>query len=139
MDLHHLVGQGFRLIGRNRLALAVLLVTLAANILLWPIFQGFMPVFARELPGLDAAGLGTLLAAGGVGGLVGSVIMAGLGDFRIKGGLFVVGTAAWAAPWVLFAASQTFGISTVLMFGIGVFGSAFAVLQTTLLLITTEP
>ncbi len=134
-----LVGQGFRLIGRNRLALAVLLVTLAANILLWPIFQSFMPVFARELLGLDAAGLGTLLAAGGVGGLVGSVIMAGLGDFRFKGGLFVVGTALWAALWVLFAASQTWGISMLLMFGIGVFGSAFAVLQTTLLLITTEP
>lgn len=134
-----LVTDGFRLIARARLAVAVLLVTLAANILLWPIYQSFMPVFARETLGIDAAGLGTLLAAGGVGGLVGSMIIAGLGDFRFKGGLFVIGTAAWGGLWALFATSRSFVISVLVMIGIGVFSAAFGVLQTTLLLMTTEP
>lgn len=130
--------NGFRQIGRNRLALAVLGVTLAANILIWPVYQSFMPVFARDQLGLDAAGLGVLLTCGGVGGLVGSMIIAGLGDFRHKGALFVFGTAAWGAMWVLFAASGQVVVSYLLMAAIGVFSAAFGVMQTTLLLITTD-
>ncbi|MCQ4207463.1 MFS transporter [Streptomyces longispororuber] len=136
-----LVG-GLRSVLRNRLAAAVLAVTLAANIFLWPVHQAFMPVFAKESLGLDADGLGWLLTCGGIGGLVGSLVMAALGDFRFKGGLFVYGTAAWAALWALFALSAMSGrlaLSFALMAGIGVLSAAFGVLQTTLLLMTTEP
>ncbi|WP_372347162.1 MFS transporter [Streptomyces sp. KL116D] len=136
-----LVG-GLRAVLRNRLAAAVLAVTLAANVFLWPVHQAFMPVFAKESLGLDADGLGWLLTCGGIGGLVGSLVMAALGDFRFKGGLFVYGTAAWAALWALFALSAMSGrlaLSFALMTGIGVLSAAFGVLQTTLLLMTTEP
>ncbi|MBO2464624.1 MFS transporter [Actinomadura violacea] len=134
-----MVAGGFRSIGRNRLAVAVLLVTLAANTLLWPVYQSFMPVFADESLGLDAAGLGALLTCCGVGGLVGSLVIAGLGDFRCKGGVFVVGTAVWAGFWALFALSRSVPLSLVLMGLIGLSSAAFGVLQTTLLLMTTEP
>ncbi|MFJ9677156.1 MFS transporter [Streptomyces sp. NPDC101194] len=134
-----MVVGGFRIIGRNRLAVAVLLVTLAANTLLWPVYQSFMPVFAEESLGLDAAGLGALLTCCGIGGLVGSLVIAGLGDFRHKGAVFVVGTAVWASLWVLFALSGSVPLSFVLMCVIGLSSAAFGVLQTTLLLLTTDP
>ncbi|TWD84705.1 putative MFS family arabinose efflux permease [Kribbella amoyensis] len=133
------VVSGLRAIVRNRLATAVLLVTLAANTLLWPIYQSFMPVFAQESLGLDAAGLGWLLTCGGVGGLIGSLVIAGMGDFRHKGAMFVVGTAGWGTLWALFAVSRNPVVSFVLMGAIGLMSAAFGVLQTTLLLITTEP
>ncbi|MDK0518079.1 MFS transporter [Streptomyces sp. ML-6] len=129
---------GFRTVLTSRLAAAVLLVTLAANVLLWPVYQAFMPVFADDL-GLDAAGLGWLLTCSGLGGLVGSLVIAMLGDFRFKGGLFVLGTAAWGALWSLFALSRTVPLSFALMACIGLMSAAFGVLQTTLLLMTTEP
>ncbi|MBP2350984.1 putative membrane protein YqjE [Kribbella aluminosa] len=67
-------------------------------------------------------------------------MIAWLGDFRFKGGLFVVGTAVWGALWALFALSHNVMVSFVLMTGIGVMSAAFGVLQTTLLLMTTpEP
>ncbi|MFI7063786.1 MFS transporter [Kribbella sp. NPDC050124] len=134
-----MVVGGLREIVRSRLARSVLLVTLAANIFLWPIYQAFMPVFAQESLGLDAAGLGWLLTCGGVGGLLGSIVIAGLGDFRWKGAMFLVGTACWGALWSLFALSRNPATSFVLMGGIGVMSAAFGVLQTTLLLMTTEP
>ncbi|MEU4292599.1 MFS transporter [Kribbella sp. NPDC026596] len=134
-----MVASGIRAIARNRLAATVLLVTLAANILVWPIAQSFMPVFAEESLGLDAAGLGWLLTCGGVGGLAGSLVIAWLGDFRFKGALFVLGTAAWGATWALFGLSHSPVTSFVLMTAIGVLSSAFGVLQTTLLLVTTAP
>ncbi|MDN5763228.1 MAG: MFS transporter [Microlunatus sp.] len=131
--------SGLHAIVRNRLARTVLLITLAANIFLWPIFQGFMPVFAKDSLGLDAAGLGWLLTCSGVGGLLGSLCIAFLGDFRFKGGLFVLGTITWAGLWAGFALSHDVVVSFVLMGMIGLTGSAFGVLQITLTLMTTEP
>ena len=133
-----MVVSGLRAICRNRMAATVLLVTLAANTLVWPIAQSFIPVFAQESLGLDAAGLGWLLTCSGLGGLTGSLVIAWLGDFRFKGGLFVFGTAAWGAMWALFAMSRSTAASFVLMTAIGVLSAAFGVLQTTLLLMTTD-
>jgi MFS family permease len=133
-----MVISGLRAICRNRMAATVLLVTLGANILVWPIAQSFIPVFAQESLGLDAAGLGWLLTCSGLGGLAGSLVIAWLGDFRFKGGLFVFGTAAWGALWALFAVSRSPAASFVLMTAIGVLSAAFGVLQTTLLLMATD-
>lgn len=134
-----MVASGLRVIGRNRIAVAVLLVTVAANILLWPIYQSFMPVFADERLQLDAAGLGALLTFAGVGGLIGSLIIAAMGDFRRKGALFVFGTMAWAVCWAVFSQLQWPPAAFALMALIGLASAAFGVLQTTLLLLATEP
>ncbi|MGH6781149.1 MAG: MFS transporter, partial [Sphingomonadaceae bacterium] len=95
-----LLAGGLRAVFSSRLASAVLLITFAANILLWPISAAFMPVFAKTRLGLDAEGLGWLLACSGAGGLLGSLAIAAFGDFRFKGALFVIGTATWGLLWV---------------------------------------
>jgi len=130
---------GFRAILSSRLASAVLLVTFAANILIWPVYQGFIPVFAADVLHLDAAGLGWMLTCSGVGGLIGSITVASLGDFRFKGAVFVVGTGIWGILWALFAASRSVPVSLVLLAGIGMIAAVYGVLQTTLLLMTTDP
>lgn len=133
-----MVTSGLRVIGRSRLAVAVLLVTLAANTLLWPVYQSFMPVFAEQSLNLDAAGLGALLTCAGIGGLVGSLIIAGLGDFRFKGAMFVLGTLTWGLLWALFSQAYNVPAAFALMGLVGLASAAFGVLQTTLLLMTTE-
>ncbi|MGI8483585.1 MAG: MFS transporter [Thermomicrobiales bacterium] len=129
---------GFRIVLSNRLTRAVLMVTLAANVLIWPIYQSFMPVFAVDVLHLNAAGLGWLLTCSGVGGLTGALIIASLGDFEHKGGLFILGTATWAFLWFLFGLSHHSATSFILMIGIGLMSASFGVLQTTLLLMTTD-
>ncbi|MFJ7200617.1 MULTISPECIES: hypothetical protein [unclassified Streptomyces] len=57
----------------------------------------------------------------------------------MKGGLFVLGTAAWGVLWSLFALSRTVPLSFALMACIGLMSASFGVLQTTLLLMTTAP
>lgn len=131
--------DGFRTVLSSRLSAAVLGVTLCANILIWPVYQAFVPVFAVDILGLDAAGLGWLLTCVGVGGLTGSLIIASLGDFRFKGSLFVLGTGVWGVLWALFGMSNSTPLSFVLMIVIGVMSASFGVLQTTLLLMTTDP
>ena len=137
--LRTLLTTGFRAVLSNRLVSCVLLITFAANIFLWPIYQCFMPVIAKEHLGLDPQGLGWLLTCAGSGGLAGSIIIAGLGDFRFKGALFLVGTATWGALWAMFALSSWPPLSFAVMTAIGLAASPFAVLQTTLLLMMTPP
>lgn len=102
-----LVAAGFRTISGNVLLRSVLAVTFLANILLWPIYQGFMPVIAKEHMGLTPQGLGLLLTCAGTGSLAGALVIASLGDFRYKGGLFLIGTAIWGALWATFALSSS--------------------------------
>jgi hypothetical protein len=52
--------------------------------------------------------------------------------------MFVVGTAIWGVLWSLFGLSHNTVVSFVLMTAIGVMSAAFGVLQTTLLLMTTD-
>lgn len=133
-----LVG-GIRLVLANRLMTNVLLVTLVANIFLWPIFQAFMPAVAKDILGLDARGLGLLLTCAGLGGLAGSMIIAWMGDFEHKGGVFLFGTAVWGSLWVPFALSRSWPLSFALMIGIGLASATFGVLQTTLMLMLADP
>ncbi|MDP5226247.1 MULTISPECIES: MFS transporter [Arthrobacter] len=134
-----MAASGFRVIGASPVAVAALLVTVGANVLIWPVYQSFMPVFADRMLHLDAAGLGVLLSCAGTGGLVGSLLIAGLGDFRFKGALFVYGTAVWAALWTVFSLSGTVWLSYGLLVLAGVASAAFGVLQSTLVLLATPP
>ncbi|MFC4139065.1 MULTISPECIES: MFS transporter [unclassified Microbacterium] len=130
--------SGVRLIGRNRLAVGVLMVTVVANTFLWPVYQSFMPVFADQRFGLDADGLGIMLSCSGIGGLIGSMVIAALGDFRRKGALFVFGTMVWGALWAVFAMLTSPPAGFVVLALAGFASAAFGVLQTTLLLIVTD-
>jgi MFS family permease len=129
--------DGLGTIRRSRVAVAALTVTLAANILLWPVYQSFMPVFAGDVLQLDAAGLGALMTCAGLGGTIGSLVIASLGDFRRKGAVFVMGTVAWGALWAVFALSQSAALSFPLLVLMGLASAPFAVLQTTLVLLST--
>lgn len=136
-----MLSTGVKAVLASRLATTVLLITFAANILLWPIYQGFMPVFADVSLGLDAVGLGWLMTCSGLGGLVGSLAIATSGDVRRKGGLFVIGTGIWAASWVAFGAAALTGSvpwAFVLMGLVGLTSAPFGVLQSTLLLMMTK-
>ena len=128
------LADGLRMVRRSRLIAAVLLVTLAANVFLWPVFQAFMPVFAKDILDLGPTGLGLMLTCSGIGGLVGSVAVAMLGDFKYKGGLFIFGTAIWAILWSLFALSRSVPLSFALIACVGAAGAPFGILQGTLLL-----
>ncbi|GAA3769069.1 MFS transporter [Microbacterium kribbense] len=130
---------GFATIGRNPVALSVMLITLFANMLLWPVFQSFMPVFAERILRLDAAGLGAMLTCAGLGGMIGSIVIAMLGDVPGKGAIFAGGTALWGVFWALFALSDQPWLSFLLLCGIGLASAPFGVFQTTLLLMATPP
>jgi MFS family permease len=86
--------------------------------LAYPVF-GLMPAFAGEVLGVDAVGLGILLAAGALGSVLGTAVVAQVGRHR-RGR-----TLAWmgfALPCLVagFALTRQLWSSSLLLVGIGV-------------------
>ena len=118
----------------SRTVRAVLLVTVAMNTLFFP-YQHMLPVFARDVLGLGPAGLGALVAADGGGALLGALAIAARhGD---RGHRMLFGTAVLVAPalLVVLSASRQLAVCVVLLVAMGLAESAFATMQSTLVLL----
>jgi MFS family permease len=79
----------------------------------------FLPVFAREVFHRDAKGYSGLLAAFGIGAVLGAIAVAGFGHVRRKGVLAVAMQVAFGALMVAFALSRTAALSYAILFFAG--------------------
>lgn len=118
---------------------AVLLVTVAMNTLFFP-YQHMLPVLARDVLTVGPVALGALVAADGVGALLGALALAARRDRLAHRAIF--GTAVLVAPVLLLtlAGLRQFPACLVLMVVIGAAESGFATMQSTLVLLSApEP
>ena len=93
------------MIRQNRTLAVLIALTGLTESLGW-VFWSLLPVMAREVLGVGAAGLGALSAAAQCGGIVGLMVLANLRGFRKKGQLMFVaavvlglGEMAFSIPW----------------------------------------
>ena len=113
------VVEGWKFSWQNEEVRTGLLVVMLVAFLIVP-FTTLLPIFARDILSVGAAGQGLLLTGMGVGALGSAVVIASLGD-RMMRGLFMLGGAAlYGLSVVGFAASPWFRVSMVLMVIIGV-------------------
>lgn len=94
-----------------------------------------LPIFGIQILHLQPAQLGLLFSAGGLGTIVGSLIIASLGDFQYKGILLLSSLLVWTVSLLIFALSRSFWLSllALLFFGIaqnGVGATTMTLLQT---------
>jgi len=71
-------------------------------------YRTFMPKFAAEVMGFEAAGFGLLMSAPGMGSLIGSLVVASLGNFRGKGKLLLAAGVTLGVSLLLFANIHSF-------------------------------
>ena len=82
---------------------------LASPLLIYPFVLGLLPVYAAEVYHVGPTGLGVLISTSGVGMVVGTVLMASMGNVRRKGMLIIssvviaiVTMSAFSlAPWFI--------------------------------------
>ena len=127
--------EGFRAAVRHRAMASVLLASIAANSFAWPILQGFLPVFAEEVFKVGAAGLGVLVAANGLGSLLGALVLAFLGDIPRKGRLFLAATVTMGLLLTAFATTGQMSVAIVVIFILGFSSAGFGVMQSTLMML----
>jgi MFS family permease len=95
-------------------------------------YMNLMPVFAVDIFNVGEVGLGLLLGMAGLGSLIGSLVIASLGDFRRKG-LLLVGLAfGFGASVTFFGFSGYYPLSLVLLVAVGLLGTGYLAINNTL-------
>src|SRR5262249_43087912 len=81
-------------------------------------YRGLLPILVDNL-GVGAEGLGLLISAPAVGGLLGATIMMSLGDIRFKGLVVAGGILAYCGALVALALSPWFLVSLAVPLRLG--------------------
>jgi hypothetical protein len=120
------------------MVLGVLSMSLIVNALVFPI-QYFIPVIASDLLLVGPVLGGLLGSAEGIGALIGASTISLKREFRYHGRLFCAGAITVASAVALMAWSPWFAVSFSLLL-LGGFGQAgFSTMQSTILLLETQP
>jgi MFS family permease len=127
--------EGLRYAGKTRLVLT-LLVMAAITSIFGRSYQHLLPVFAREVLGRGATGLGLMMSAPGAGTLVGAMLLGALGDVRRKGLVFFAGIFALSVLLIGFTLSRSFVLTLAILFLVGVAAIIFSTMMATMLQLT---
>jgi MFS family permease len=115
----------------------VLFITVFMNMFVFP-YQFILPVFARDVLGVDPVGLGVLGAGQGLGSMVGVIVLASRGRVPRSGLLFAAGSLLMSTCLVGFALSTDFNLSVALLVLAGLGSSTFSAFQSTIILATAS-
>jgi len=130
--------EGIKYMFQNQVMLAVLIITVVMNLLIFP-YRQLLPIYARDILEVGPSGLGYLTAAQGVGAFFSAVTLAFLGRVRYPGVVFQVGSFIAALLLLLFAPSTIYQLSlgSLIVFGLAIV--MFGTMQSTILLnLSTE-
>ena len=112
------VAEGVRYAAKDNVMRVILALGIVTSLFAQP-YQGILPVFARDVLHRGADGLGMLVAAGGVGAILGSITVASFSSPRQMRILIVAGGFGLGTAIVLFAISTVFLASVGLSFSLG--------------------
>lgn len=120
----------------NHLVFALLMVTGVTSLLRGSPLT-LMPIFAKDILETGATGLGYLLAANSVGALLGTILLASIGNYRAKGTLILIAFFAEGLGQIVFGSSRNMSLSlTVLLLHGAASGISITALVTTIQLNT---
>jgi MFS family permease len=122
----------------DRTLLGLMLLVSAPTLLVFP-YQQMLPLFAEEVLAVGPTGLGLLTAAVGIGALVTALVLASLGDIRLKGRPLAGALIMYGVTIALFALSPWFGASLLALAAAGTSWAIASALCQTLLQTTSKP
>ncbi len=131
------VANGIKLVRKQTLLLAVLLVTVAYNLFGFPVLS-LIPVIGRDVLDLSPIQVGILASMEGAGAMAGSVMMFKLAVTENYRKLYSGGLLIFLVAIILYALSQQSIVIGCLLFIAGAGSAAFAAMQTTLLILNAS-
>jgi MFS family permease len=97
--------------GRPRVT-ATLIIAATVSLFVVP-YLVFLPIFTRDVFGMDAKGLSYLMAATGVGAVFSALMQAYFSNHQRRGQVLVGGTTLFGAAVAGFALSRNFGLTLI--------------------------
>ena len=129
--------DGFRYVRRNETLLAVVLITLVLNLLTFP-YITLLPIFARDILNQGPEGLGLLGTGTGIGSFIGLLLINYLRRHISSGWIYAVGSFFQCLGLAAFAFSTIYPLSWGLLLLVGIGQSCFAVMQSSIILLTAS-
>ena len=132
------MGDSFRYIWGHALLRGLIIMTFIPLLFGFPI-QSLMPVFNHDVLGGGPEDLGLLMSAMGGGAIVGSFVLARIGDSNHKGPILFVSSFLWAATLGAFAVSQSMPLALTTCALMGLVSSIFMSLHMSVVTLIIEP
>jgi predicted MFS family arabinose efflux permease len=96
-------------------------------------YQTLMPVFAKDIFGKNAAGMGILMACTGIGAILGALFVARISHSKFKGKVLLIGNLGSNLFILCFGLSHYYYLSCVLLVCIGLFNVMYLTTTNTLI------
>lgn len=126
---------GARFIWHNQVILAAITLDMFAVLLGGA--TALLPIFARDILGVGAVGLGWMRAAPAAGAVTAALAMALLPPFRRAGRTLLMVVAGFGVATVVFGLSRSFPLSLLMLAALGALDNISVVIRSTLLLTRT--
>ena len=133
------LGQAFSYVRTREVVLGLLLLAFLVNLSGFPLNNGLLPVYARDVLNVGEVGLGQLLGAYSAGSMIGSVTIAALPRLRRPGVVMTLAGIGWHASILALALIAWFGPATGILALAGLAQSFTMVTMSMLLLSVTSP
>jgi MFS transporter, DHA1 family, staphyloferrin A biosynthesis exporter len=130
------LAEGARYVWHHPTLRAQMTLALVPVVIALP-YISLMPIFAKDVLHLGPAGFGLLMAAPGLGAVVGTLTIATLGNIERKGALLFGALVALGITLVLLAQSRSLPLTLVLLVLLGGFQMTYMTTNQTLLQLAT--
>ena len=131
------LAEGFGYVRTNRVIFATVVITVLMNLLLFPYMQ-MVPVIAKDILQVGPGLMGVLMGADGLGAIIGSMSIASAGRLRHHGRVYLGGSIVGLVMVLLFAGSQVFALSMLILFLLGLGTAGFGTMQSTIVVIASS-
>lgn len=119
----------------NPMLLGMLYITIIMNALAFPV-QQFIPAIGRDSLGVGPLLVGLLVAADGVGALIGAGLMASTRNFLYHGRVFVIGSTVVLLMVILFVWSPWYALAFMFLTLGGIGQAGFGTMQSSITMLS---
>ena len=132
------LSEGFKYAFSNQTIVAVIVITVFMNLLLFPYMQ-MVTVVSKNILHVGPLLMGILMASDGLGALVGSTLIASRNKMVYHGRFFLYGSILSLIALTVFSMSTWYLLSLPLLLILGIGTSGFGTMQSAIVLLVSRP
>lgn len=126
---------GFQFVWRTPIIFAAITLDLFAVLLGGAV--ALLPIYAKDILAVGAAGLGWMLAAPALGAVAMTVLLTHLPPFKRSGRTLLWAVAGFGMATIIFGLSRSFAVSLLMLFTLGALDQISVVIRSTLVQLST--
>jgi len=132
------LSEGFKYAFSSQTIVAVIVITVFMNLLLFPYMQ-MVTVVSKNILFVGPLLMGILMASDGLGALVGSTLIASRNKMVYHGRIFLYGSILSLIALMVFSMSSWYLVSLPLLLILGIGTSGFGTMQSAIVLLVSRP